>query len=86
MNPYAAATLEMVRLESKRAFDIHGDFWSTAEGLGVLTEEYHELIEAIRQNDADAIRHEAIQVAAVAIRIVEAFSAPEYWIRSGAKK
>lgn len=44
-------------------------FTSTAEGYGVLTEEYHELREAIHANDTDAIVKEALQVAAVATRI-----------------
>jgi len=47
----------------------YGDFQSTHEGLGVLTEEYTELIEAIHRNDMDGIVKEALQVAAVAIRL-----------------
>jgi NTP pyrophosphatase (non-canonical NTP hydrolase) len=55
--------------EIEGADDKYGPFTSTHEGLGVLAEEYAELIEAIRRNDVDSIVHEALQVAAVAIRL-----------------
>ena len=37
-------------------------FCSTHEGLGAITEEYHELIEAVRQNDWSNIKHELLDV------------------------
>lgn len=64
-----------------------GDFASMHEAYGVLTEEVAELFEAVRMKQghlvpgdvkypkgktrADCIREEAIQVAAVALRIAE---------------
>lgn len=49
----------------------YGNFASTHEALGVLTEEYNELIEAIRGSRMDHIRGEALQVSAVALRLAE---------------
>jgi hypothetical protein len=46
--------------------------------LPALVEEVGELAEAILANDADAIRREAIQVAATAIRIAEEGDATTY--------
>lgn len=40
-----------------------GAFLSSHEGLGVVTEEYHELVEAVRSNDRRRVRDEAIDVA-----------------------
>ena len=68
--------------EANKAEDRYGPFASTHEGLGVLTEEYHELIEAIRSNDLRRVEHEAIQVAAVAARIAECLEVPETAQRS----
>jgi len=42
---------------------------STAEGLGVLVEEFDELKEAIHGNNREAVFDEAVQVSAVALRI-----------------
>ena len=47
----------------------YGPFKSTHEGLGVLTEEFDELKLAIHDNDLVEVRKEAIQVAAVAMRL-----------------
>jgi len=49
----------------------YGDFSSTHEALGVLAEEMAELKDAIRANALESIRMEAIQVAAVALRLAE---------------
>ncbi len=48
----------------------HGALHSAHEGYGVLMEEVDELLEAIRANDAAAVRAEALQVAAMGARIV----------------
>lgn len=56
--------------EAERAKQLHGDFHSVHEGLGVLMEEWHELIDAIHKNDKAATETEAVQVAAMAIRLV----------------
>ena len=63
----------------------YGPFRSSHEGFGVLTEEYHELLDAIHANDALAIRREAIQVSAVALRIAESMRLKAARDRSGIK-
>lgn len=60
-----------LREEMIRAQIRYGNFASTHEALGVLTEEYHELIGAIQGNRVDRIQQEALQVAAVALRLAE---------------
>ena len=57
--------------EIKRADAKYGPFHSTHEAYGVLAEEVAELLEAIRSNFANDIDEEAMQVAAVAIRLVK---------------
>lgn len=47
----------------------YGPFTSTHEGYGVLAEEMAELLDAIRAGAVQAIREEAVQVAAVAFRL-----------------
>ena len=64
--------IEYVTIEIARCDHRWGPFKSSHEGLGVLTEEYHELVTAIRGNRLDKIRAEAIQVAAAALRLAEA--------------
>jgi len=44
-----------------------GTFVSAHESLGVLTEEFHELVEAVRANDAEAVLHELGDIALVAV-------------------
>jgi NTP pyrophosphatase (non-canonical NTP hydrolase) len=61
--------LDEVQAEALRAERRYGDFASTHEALGVLTEEVAELTDAIRGNGLEAVRLEAIQVAAVALRL-----------------
>jgi NTP pyrophosphatase (non-canonical NTP hydrolase) len=51
------------------ATERYGPFASTHEALGVAAEEWDELREAIRSNDLDAIRSEALDLAAVAMRL-----------------
>ena len=63
MNVYAV--VEEADLAAAR----YGDFKSTHEALGVLSEEFHELTEAIRENKLGTISHEALQVSAVALRL-----------------
>ncbi len=55
--------------EAADAHARYGDFTSTHEALGVLTEEMDELLEAVRSNDLGAVALEARQVAAVAARL-----------------
>jgi len=68
--------------EIERAQERYGDFASTHEALGVLTEEYYELVEAIRGNRLDRIQREAVQVAAVALRLAEACDKGAFAARS----
>ena len=74
--------LHAVCQEVRRSDERYGPFTSSHEGLGVLTEEYTELIAAIRRNDPRAIEVEAIQVAAVSLRIVAALDLNAFRERS----
>jgi NTP pyrophosphatase (non-canonical NTP hydrolase) len=61
----------------------YGGFASSHEALGVLTEEWDELRDAIRSNSLESIRGEAIDLAAVALRLADACrSDPEFAERS----
>lgn len=71
--------------EMRQAQDKYGPFHSTHEGYGVLAEEVAELLDAIRSNRPEHIRVEAIQVAAVAMRIVHALNDDPFRVRSGIK-
>lgn len=59
-----------VRGEVERSNERYGPFKSTHEGYGVLAEEMLELLTAIKSNRKNDIDEEAMQVAAVAMRIV----------------
>lgn len=59
-----------IAAELDKASDKFHDFHSFHEGLGVIAEEYHELIDAIRSNNVSDIRKEAIQVAAMCARLI----------------
>ncbi len=64
----------------------YGPFHSTHEGLGVLIEEVAELTDAIRSNKIGSVEMEAIQVAAVALRLAEScrMALTNFCKRSGA--
>ena len=47
----------------------YGNFTSSHEALGVASEEWDELRDAVRANDIEAIRSEALDLAAVLIRL-----------------
>lgn len=55
--------------EMRRATERYGVFASTHEALGVLLEEFAELTQAVGANALESVRMEAIQVAAVALRL-----------------
>ena len=57
--------------EMERAHDKYGPFTSTHEALGVITEEYHELIRGIQGNWQVNIREESIQLAAACLRLAQ---------------
>lgn len=50
----------------------YGEFASTHEALGVATEEWDELREAIRDNDLECVKHECLDLSAVLIRLATA--------------
>ena len=62
--------VEEVLAELERATGLFGEIRSAHEGYGVLLEEVDELWDAIKKNDFVNGREEAIQVAAMAIRII----------------
>lgn len=64
------------------AFERYGHFSSTHEALGVALEEWHELIEQVRQNSMAGIEMECLDLAAVLIRLVESIDRDELKERS----
>lgn len=70
-----------VILEVETSQARYGDINSSHEGYGVLAEEVAELLDAIRANDGDAIAKEALQVAAVALRLRDAALSNELFRR-----
>ena len=63
--------LQEIEAESCGAQLRYGPYTSTHEAYGVLAEEVAELLDAIRANKIEDVRREAIQVAAVALRLAE---------------
>ena len=55
-----------------RAQAAYGPPASAAESLGVITEEYYELIEAVRSNKRESVRWEALDLAAACLRLADA--------------
>lgn len=53
----------------KTADERYGTFASTHEALGVAVEEWDEFRDAIRENDAAAVEHECLDLAAVLLRL-----------------
>lgn len=61
--------IQAVDAEYRRAVSLHGPFSSTHEGYAIIQEEVDELWGGIKKNDSrEALKEEAIQVAAMAIR------------------
>jgi hypothetical protein len=58
-----------IRWRIKGADDIYGPFASTHEALGVALEEWDEFRDAVRMNDANTTIEEALDLAAVLIRL-----------------
>lgn len=75
--------LDAIKREAMNAEKRFGPFKSTHEGFGVLSEEVMELLEAIRLNNRNCVRSEAIQVAAVAYRLAVACDVDSFVERSG---
>jgi NTP pyrophosphatase (non-canonical NTP hydrolase) len=84
-DPLHGLTIE-VSAEMSRADARYGPFTSTHEAYGVLAEEMAELLDAIRSNKLESVREEAIQVAAVAMRLAARCHMPttSFIARSGA--
>lgn len=64
----------LVRNEARKAQAAYGDYASMHEAYGVMAEEFAELLDAVRLRQSDPMRgpsieQEAIQVAAVAMRM-----------------
>lgn len=74
-------TLALVAGEYRRAVALHPRWASAHEGIALLFEEIWELWDEVRKRrdarDLDAMRREAIQVAAMAVRFVEEICRPE---------
>jgi len=72
MNSTIHTAIDEILAEAASAQDFYGPFASAHEMLGVLEEEVDELRQHVfaRQGSRDryAMRHEAIQVAAIALR------------------
>lgn len=62
----------MLADKAARAEVRYGPMASTHEALGVALEEWQELCEAVRSNDLSAIEREAIDLAAVCMRLAGA--------------
>lgn len=76
-----AETLALVAGEYRRAVALHRPMASAHEGFAVLAEEVHELWDEVRKRrgvrDPHAVMREAIQVAAMAVRLIEDVCRPE---------
>ena len=67
----------------ERAANRYGNFTSTHEALGVAYEEWIEFAHAVHSNDFKAIRHEALDLAAVLLRFAGMYSDHTMKARSG---
>lgn len=83
-------TTEIILGRAQQAAFTYGHIRSTHEALGVALEEWNELQAAIWRNDAGAIRNEAIDLAAVLVRLADTImdqmhcdARHEFWARSG---
>ena len=61
--------LDEIFAHMDRSKERYGDFASTHEALGVALEEWTEFIAAIHSNKLESVRDEAIDLAAVLIRL-----------------
>jgi NTP pyrophosphatase (non-canonical NTP hydrolase) len=87
MDAITTRALSAVESEMTSAHDRYGQYQSTHEALGVLIEEVGELQDAIRANALMSIQEEAIQVSAVAARLVVSMMAQNqrFLLRSNLK-
>ena len=78
MNDYLMRIYEI----AGRAHGRYGDYTSTHEALGVISEEWDELRAAIHANDIPAVRAEALDIAAACYRLAMACDEPYMLARS----
>lgn len=65
---------EMVRAVGRRIENRgKGAYYSPHEGLGIIAEEYHELLEAVRGDDVVHVASEAMDIAVGCIFLVASF-------------
>lgn len=71
--------LEQIRHSFKRRMEKHGTktLNSVHEGLGIALEEWDELKDAVRTNDSDQIRREALDVIVSCLLIVSTLDGEE---------
>lgn len=72
MSTVTPLTIQSLQRRIEFANQRYGPIASTHEALGVACEEWHEFIEAVRSNDMHNIEHEALDLAAVLIRLAQA--------------
>jgi hypothetical protein len=75
LNPHVEQALEEIGQEVMWALAAHGVMASAHEGYAVILEELDELWEQVRQKRADRdrawmMRHEAMQIAAMAVKFM----------------
>jgi NTP pyrophosphatase (non-canonical NTP hydrolase) len=77
----------IIELESRieRAQTRYGDLTSTHEGLGVASEEWDELRDAVRSNDLDRVESECLDLAAVLLRLADTVRGSEVMRRRSQK-
>jgi NTP pyrophosphatase (non-canonical NTP hydrolase) len=69
MEVFSMIAVAGIQARILRANARYGPFTSTHEALGVCSEEWDELREAIRSNNLAQIKHEALDLAAALIRL-----------------
>ena len=83
MSAFAFDTLRGLNVRVVAADKRYGPFASTHEALGVCSEEWRELRDAVRGNDMAAIRREALDLAAALIRLHDGLEqGSDMWRRS----
>lgn len=62
-----AVNLVMQKMEDRLAAKGYGSFLSSHEVLGIITEEYHEIVEAVRANNPEELHAELLDLAVGAV-------------------
>lgn len=68
---------EVIEARIARAEDRYGPLASTHEAMGVMLEEWDELRLAVHENALGAVAHEALDLAAICIRLARAIDGEE---------